>query len=206
MPGPAPKHPSRRARRNSPGFTSLPAGGREGEVPEWPLGPDAAMTAEVQMLEDRLASLAVELEDETDGRKKGRLKRSIDQLSLTCAVLKLRIEQAGDAEESLWAELWVTPQAVMWDESTAFARMVAMFVRWHIRAEQGDIKAAVEARLRGQELGLSPLSLLRLRREVEETKAAEDRGRRRTADKPEPASDPKPDADDDPRRGLYAVS
>lgn len=164
------------------------------------------MTAEVQMLEDKLASLAVELEDETDGRKKGRLKRSIDQLSLTCAVLKLRIEQAGDAEESLWAELWATPQAVMWDESTAFARMVAMFVRWHIRAEQGDIKAAVEARLRGQELGLSPLSLLRLRREVEETKAAEDRGRRRTADKPEPASDPKPDADDDPRRGLYAVS
>lgn len=205
MPGPAPKHPSRRARRNSPGFTSLPADGRDGELPEWPLGPDAAMAAEVQMIEDRLSSLQAELENEEDGRKKGRLRRSIDQLSLSCAVLKLRIEQAGDSEQALWAELWSTPQAVMWDESSAFARMVAMFVRWHIRAEQGDIKAAVEARLRGQELGLSPLSLLRLRREVEETKAAEDRGRRR-APEAKPESNPKPDGDDDPRRGLYAVS
>lgn len=38
MPGPAPKDPSARRRRNvSSGKTVLPAGGRTGVVPEWPL-------------------------------------------------------------------------------------------------------------------------------------------------------------------------
>lgn len=207
MPGPPPKHPSRRARRNSPGFTSLPAKGRVEPAPPWPLGPDAAMAAEVQLAEDKLASLAAELESEEDGRKRGRLKRSIDQISLSVSVLKLRMEQAVDAEQALWVELWTTPQAVMWDESTAFARMVAMFVRWHIRAEQGDIKAAVEARLRAQELGLTPLSLMRLRREVEEADAAQERGEKRRQTRQKPAADvDKPGDDNDPRRGLYAVS
>lgn len=207
-PGPAPKHPSRRARRNSPGFSTLPAKGRTGEAPEWPLGPDAAMAAEIQMIGDKLAALAAELETEADGRKRGRIKRSIDQLTLTCSVLRLRMEQAGDAEGALWAELWTTPQAVMWDESSAFARMVAVFVRWHIRAEQGDLKAATEARLRSQELGLTPLSLMRLRREVEEANAAEARGdrRRRGPDKPPEDGDSKPAEGDDPRGGLYVVS
>ena len=39
MPGPPPKHPSIRARRNKPnvGFTQLPAEGRDGPAPAWPL-------------------------------------------------------------------------------------------------------------------------------------------------------------------------
>lgn len=38
MPGPAQKDPAVRRRRNvSVGKTLLPAGGREGDVPEWPL-------------------------------------------------------------------------------------------------------------------------------------------------------------------------
>lgn len=38
MPGPPPKDPSTRRRRNpTPGFKQLPAEGRSGEVPAWPL-------------------------------------------------------------------------------------------------------------------------------------------------------------------------
>lgn len=39
MPGPPPKHPSQRRRRNAPEKTTtkLPAGGRKGRVPAWPL-------------------------------------------------------------------------------------------------------------------------------------------------------------------------
>lgn len=209
MPGPPPKHPSRRRRTNDPksGFSSLPAEGRGGDAPEWPLQPDVAMTAELDQIDDRLAAIEVELESAEDGRTKGRLRRQQDQLSMSSAVLRLKLEQAGDAERLLWVELWGSPQAVMWDESVAFARAVAQFVRWNIRAEQGDLKAAPEARLRGQELGLTPLSLMRLRREVEETEAAVDRGeQRRGRGKPSPTEDKKGDSGDDPRNGLYAVS
>lgn len=38
MPGPAPKHPSQRRRRNTAqGLTRLPAEGRDGRAPKWPL-------------------------------------------------------------------------------------------------------------------------------------------------------------------------
>lgn len=38
MPGPAPKHPSQRRRTNSgPAMLQLPASGRPGDPPEWPL-------------------------------------------------------------------------------------------------------------------------------------------------------------------------
>lgn len=36
MPGPAPKHPSQRVRRNTPKLTQLPAEGRKGRTPKWP--------------------------------------------------------------------------------------------------------------------------------------------------------------------------
>lgn len=205
MPGPAPKHPSRRARRNNvkSEFSALPAEGRKGAAPPWPLAPDVSMTAALEHAQDKVASLSAELEAATDGRTKGRLRRQLEQTEMMVATLQLQLEQATDAEKALWDELWGTPQAVMWDESTAFARMVAQFVRWNIRAEQGDLKAATEARLRGAELGLSPLALLRLRREVEETQAAEERGKERR-ERTKPKS--KPAGGDDPRSGLYAVS
>lgn len=207
MPGPAPKHPSRRTRRNNPaaGFSTLPAEGRTKPAPEWPLGPDVAMSAQVSLMEDKLAELAAQIDGEGDGRKKGRMQRQSDQLQMSLGVMRLRLEQSLDAEVELWELLWTTPQATMWDESSAFARMVAQFVRWNVRAEGGDLKAAVEARLRGQELGLSPLSLQKLRKEIEEARSAEDRGsKRRSPDSPvaEVKSDDKPE---DPR-GLFFVS
>ena len=121
---------------------------------------------------------------------------------MTAATLALQVEQADDLERALWGDLWSTPQAVLWEESHAL-REVAQYVRWKVRAEQGDLKAAAEARALSDRLGLNPLALLRLRAEVERVEDAEDRGRRRRSTA---APAPRREGDDDPRSGLYAVS
>lgn len=189
MPGPAPKHPSVRARRNNPkaDFRSLPAEGRTGAAPAWPLQADVQATAALELNRDKVAALQVELEEAEDGRTKGRLRRSLNQAEMVVATLTLRLEQARDAEVALWEDLWSMPQAVMWEESHA-AREVAQYVRWKIRAEQGDLKAATEARMLSDRLGLNPLALLRLRAEVERVEDAEDRGARRRGPRPVPRS------------------
>ena len=207
MPGPAPKHPSVRARRNNPkaGFATLPAGGRKGKAPTWPLEADVAMTAELDLMRDRIANLQVELDGAEDGRTKGRLSRQLAAAELSEVMLTARIEQADRLEREMWDSLWSTPQAVMWDDSWSFGRLVAQFVRWNVKAEQGDLKAATEARLRGAELGLSPLALQKLRKEVEEADTAEERGRERRARRtPAPKKGGK--SGDDPRATLSVVS
>lgn len=206
MSGPPPKHPSVRARRNKPkaDFRTLPSAGREGEPPPWPLQPDALMTAELEHARDRVAGLQVQIDESEDARQRGRLRREMHRLELTITQLSLQLEQAADAEVALWSELWATPQAVMWEESHA-SREVAQYVRWKIRAEQGDMKAAAEARQLSDRLGLNPLALLRLRAEVQHVDEVEDKGRKRR----ESTAAPKPkrrSGGDDPRAGLYAVN
>lgn len=192
MPVP-PKHPSVRARRNSrnAGLRLLPSAAGA-PAPEWPLPPDVARTAELETLRDKVAGLQVAIEGETDGRRKARLVRQLGQVELASAKLALELEQAGDAEQALWSELWTFPQAVMWHESKSH-RSVATFVRLQIRAEQGDLKAAVEARQREDRLGLNDWALLRLRAEVERVEEAEQRGTRRRETKPAVKSKGKPD-------------
>lgn len=206
MPGPVSKHPSVRARRNNAksDFTSLPASGRSGVTPAWPLLPDVQLTAKHDLAQDKVASLTAELEGVEDGRTKGRLRRQLAQAEQSCAILSLQIEQSTDAEKALWELLWSTPQAAMWDASTAFARLLAQFVRWNVRAEQGDLKAAVEARQRGKDFGLTPLTLLGLKAEVERVEDVEDRGRRRRS--ATPAVRPGRGKPDDPRSALHSVS
>lgn len=205
MPGPAPKHPSVRARRNNPkkDFRVLSPKGREGDVPAWPLLADVGTTATLELARDRIATLQVDLAEAKDGRTKGRLRRELEKNELVAAQMQLRIEQATDAEIALWTDLWSIPQAVIWEESHAH-REVAQYVRWKVRAEQGDLKAATEARQLSDRLGLNPLALLRLRAEVEHVEEAEDRGNRRRGSRPAPKSDGDPPKDD-PRSGLYAV-
>lgn len=204
MPGPAPKHPSVRARRNNPkaDFRSLPAGGRTGAVPTWPLQPLPRLAAELEYAEDQIASLQVKIAEETDGRAKGRMRRDLARFEMTCAERRLQIEQTTDAEVALWADLWHTPQAVVWEESRS-QREVAQYVRWKIAAEQGNLDAAKEARMLSDRLGLNPLALLRLRTEIEHAEEAEARGRQRRGSTPPTAKGPD---GDDPRGGLYAVS
>lgn len=207
MPGPAPKHPSVRARRNNPkaGFRVLPGAGRTGKkTPAWPLGPDARMAASKELADDRVANLTAELADEEDGRKKGGIRRRLDTAEQQAAILALQMEQAGDVELELWDLLWSTPQATMWDDSPAFARMLAQFVRWNAKAESGDKDAAVEARLRGKEFGLTPLTLLGLKQEIEATDEAETKGKERREAAKKPAAK-KRGKGTDPRSGLHSA-
>jgi len=203
MPGPAPKHPSVRARTNDPkkGFTSLPAGGRLGAIPPWPLRPNPIMAAQLETARDRVASLQVEVEVEEDGRKKGRMRRELNKNEMAVATLSLQIEQATDDEVALWDILWRTPQATVWEDSHS-SREVAQYVRWKVLAEQGDLKAAVEARQLSDRLGLNPLALTRLHLEIERADEAETRGEQRRQ-RATPARADKPKGD--PRGTLRAV-
>lgn len=203
MPGPASKHPSRRNRRNSStaGFATLPAEGRTGAAPKWPLLPDVKQSALYDLAQDRIANLTADLESAEDGRTRGRLRRQLAQAEQQTAILALQIEQQTDLETDLWRLLWATPQAKLWEVSPAFERTLAQFVRWNVKGEQGDLDAAKEARIRGKEFGLTPLTLLGLKAEVERVEEAENRGKRRRA------SAPKGDSKgDDPRGGLFVVS
>lgn len=201
MAGPAPKDPSIRARRNDPkkGFTVLPAGGRVGAIPAWPLKPFPFMIAQLETARDKIAGIQVQLEDATDGHTRGRLRRELNKNELLVATLTIQLEQATDAEVELWAELWATPQAVVWEESHS-GREVAQYVRWKIQAEQGDLKAAGEARQLSDRLGLNPLALSRLHLEIERLHEAEDKTQVRRA-----RATPKPRSKGDPRGTLRAL-
>jgi hypothetical protein len=192
------------------GFRTLAGQGRRGPAPAWPLRPDVNLSSQLEVARDRVADFQVKVEQETDGRKKGRLRRELNKNEMLVAQLKLQLEQATDAEVSVWRELWKLPQAIIWKETGA-NREVAQYVRWKVRAEQGDLKAATEARLLSDRLGLNPLALMRLRAEVEHADEAETKGRQRRTSAPaksktEGKSDGKGKGDDDPRGGLYAVS
>jgi hypothetical protein len=194
-----------RARRNNPkaGFRVLNPKGREKAAPPWPLQPSPRAQAALEFNRDKVAALQVEIADAEDGRTRGRLRRGLNTAEMLATQIELEIEQARDAEVGLWADLWAMPVAVLWEESYAL-REVAQYVRWKIAAEQGDLKAATEARMLSDRLGLNPLALLRLRAEIEHVEAAEAQGeqRRRAVPTTQAAKRKK---GDDPRNGLFAV-
>lgn len=107
MPGPPPSANLRR-RNAGRGLTVLPAGGRPGPTPKWPLRESSA-----------------------------------DELEL-------------------WAELWTTPQAVMW-ERLRNHRAVARYAR-ALAAAETDGRATLLAEIRQLEdrLGVLPMAMLRL--------------------------------------------
>lgn len=114
MPGPAPKPASQRRRRNAaPSTVRLPAAGREGDPPEWPIG------------------------------------------------------KGTKTEHALWSQLWTTPQAVAW-ERLGWTRVVARYCRLVIESEKrtAPVSLAGEVRQLEDRLGLTPMSMLRLRWEV----------------------------------------
>lgn len=122
MPGPPP-NPNARRRNARSGPTRLPAEGRKGPAPAWPL------------------------------------------------------RRASAAERALWAKVWAYPQAVAWERDKV-VREVAMYVRWTLVAEEGDLKAAVEARMMSDRLGLTPMSMRRLMWEIVGDEVAEARERK----------------------------
>ena len=208
MPGPPPKHPSVRARRNDPkkDFVQLPAAGRGGPAPAWPLLPDPELLAQRDIAELQAIDLEAQLVECEDGRTRSRLQRELSKVKLQARVTAIRIEQADAEESALWKSLWSTPQAVMWEQTHAH-REVAQYVRWKIRAEQGNLAAGAESRQLSDRLGLNPQGLLRLRLEIERVDEAEAGGRRRRSTPEKPAAKPEPRGKQaDPRAALSIVS
>jgi hypothetical protein len=132
VPGPPPKADSERRRRNvlSTSTTFLPAEGRDGETPAWPLS------------------------------------------------------KARKAEADLWKKLWITPQAAAW-EALGWDRTVARYCRLLVDAEKTGAMTTLLAEVRQMEdrLGLTPMSMLRLRWQIAVDQVAEVRG----PDAPAPA-------------------
>ncbi|WP_327378000.1 hypothetical protein OG393_30985 [Streptomyces sp. NBC_01216] len=168
--GPPPKKNAQR-RNAGVAMTRLPAEGRKGKAPAWPLTADIVTEARFEAAEAAVARLTDELADgRLTGARKGAAQRKLEGAQLEAAVLAKRIEGQRALELKLWRELWRTPQSVAW-ERMSWTRDVAQYVRWKVLAEMGDLDAAKEARQLSDRLGLTPLALLRLRWEIADSEA-----------------------------------
>lgn len=161
--GPVPKDPEKRARRNATvAMTKLPAEGRKGPAPAWPLLDDIATKAKLEMAKGRVKQLLTEISECSDGRTRGKLNRELGALQETVATLTIQLREQRKVELAVWRELWATPQAVEW-EHMGWIRDVATYVRHKVRGELGSIDDAKEARMWSDRLGLNPQAMLRLR-------------------------------------------
>lgn len=168
IPGPPPKDDDKRARRNAThAMTGLPAGGRVGAPPRWPLPTDAALSARLKVARAlaRDKKALAEAPDIT-ARERAARDRSHASAAEKVALLEVQVRDQRRRETGLWKELWATPMAVMWDR-LRWTREVALYVRFQAKAELGDTDAAKEARLRSATLGLTPESMQKLRWRVD---------------------------------------
>lgn len=185
MPGPAPKHPDHRARRNATiAMTQLDAAGRKGRPPAWPLGPDAYVAATIQTAEAKMRMADVELAEASTARLRAAARRRHMAALKERTRATLMAKAQKQAETALWRDLWKTPQATQW-EKLGWTRDVAQYVRHKAKAEAGSLVDAKEARMQADRLGLTPLALLRLRWEIVQvataTKAPVRRSKRNTS-------------------------
>lgn len=203
--GPPPKAPGTRARRNAaPQVTTLPAGGRTAKVPPWPLQPDIALRVDRSAAMANVRELKTQIESCQDVFKLRTLRRKLAVSERYLLIVKQHIRSQSANERKLWAELWKTPQAAMW-EKLAWGRDVAQYVRHKVRAEAGSLDDAKEARQWSDRLGLNPLAMLRLRWETERAEDAEARGQERRSRPATQPARPSLVGKDDPRSALTIV-
>lgn len=179
--GPPPKDPSKRARRNATvAMTKLPAAGRKGPAPAWPLLPDVGAVARLKFAEETAVRLRDEWAAEEDSRKARALAKRLETAEVHLAEARQLVDQQSELEQRVWADLWKTPQSVAW-EQLRWTREVAQYVRWKVKAELGSLDASKEARQLADRLGLSPLAMLRLRWAVAEDEVAKRRDEKTTS-------------------------
>lgn len=163
--GPLPKHPSQRKRRNaSIALKPLPAMGRVGRCPHFPL-PEHPKVAERDAWEREVGDLKERLLFEEDGRKARRLEGRIARAQVLAARLADEVEKLDKLERKLWTQLWETPMAVEW-EKLNWVHEVAQYCRHRALGELGNLADSKMALAYANTLGLTPASLLRLRWEV----------------------------------------
>lgn len=174
--GPAPKPPGQRVRRNATfAMTSLPAEGRTTPAPAWPLLPDVVLKTRCSLAGDKVEELREKInEAECEGKPVGLIERRLDRALEQLAILEAQVAEQRHLEDLLWQGLWVLPQACEW-ERLGWLRDVAQYVRHKVMAELGDMDSAKEARQWSDRLGLSPMSMLRLRWAIAVDEVAEKR-------------------------------
>lgn len=180
--GPPPKAPEHRARRNaSVNMTQLPAAGRPGRAPTWPLGSDIQLETAVALAKLAIKDIEDDLEWATTSKDRSAHRRKLTAAKKKHAELEARRKAATAIEREIWKALWKTPQSTQW-EKRGWYREVALYARHQAKAEGGSLDDAKEARQREDRLGLNDLAMLRLRWEIaapaEQQKATPPRGRR----------------------------
>ena len=162
--GPSPKtEPARRNARSS--GTVLPAEGRQGDIPPWPLPDDVVVSARLEVLRAEQAQLERILDEGPDPKEANRVRHRLGQNVEKIAVASAMVEGSRRAELDLWEELWRLPQAVAW-ERMRWTREVAQYARWKAKAELGDMDASKEARMLADRLGLTPKAMQDLRWQI----------------------------------------
>jgi hypothetical protein len=183
--GPVPKPDGQRARRNATvGMTQLPWAGRAGRTPPWPLIDDIEISARRDMKRDEADELDAKLAEDDEfeelaKRERSSMERRLRKLREEIFVLEERLKAQRKMERQLWRNIWQMPQAVQW-EKLSWTRDIAQYVRHKVLAELGSMDDAKEARQMADRLGLTPLSLLRLRWEIQ-TKPDESATSRRSS-------------------------
>lgn len=177
--GPPPKSPEQRARRNATvAMTKLPASGRSGKPPKWPLYDDVRLTAKRDFVLEMAEQARAEAKDpDVKGASKAAKARAAKRLEQEAAELTAMLKAQRKLEAELWKGLWATPQAVQW-EKLQWTRDIAQYVRHKVLGELGSLDDAKEARMLADRIGLTPWSLLRLRWLIEDAPAAATRSTR----------------------------
>lgn len=147
-----PPNPNAIRRNLRTGVVVLPAQGRKGRTPTWPLPVDPKLTARVQLLEDEIELLEErEIDEGLSRTEKTKLSRTRERLAIAVA----ERDAIRDGEKKIWKELWQTPQACQWDKLRWF-RGVALYARHQAAGEVGSLDDSREARQRADSLGLTP--------------------------------------------------
>lgn len=81
---------------------------------------------------------------------------------------------ASKREREVWQTIWRTPQAQAWS-LLGWRHDIAIYVRYLVRAEGGDLKSATEARQWSDRLGLNPTAMLKNRWRVRPDEVAAQR-------------------------------
>ena len=168
--GPPPSPTARRPNATRGGGASpamrLPAAGRPGRPPRWPLLPDIGLRAKLAVVEAKVEGLEFDLQM-ADPDRRGPIERQLDAHRERLEVLRFQVAEQEKRERALWRELWKTPQASAWD-AHGWTRDVAQYCRHKVLAELGSLDDAKEARQWSDRLGLNDLALLRLRWVIED--------------------------------------
>jgi len=194
--GPPPKPANARARRNATvAMTVLPMQGRgKRNAPPWPLIPDIVTTVRRDLAAAKVLKLEDDLADASPSERPG-IEARLDRARERLAIHEAQLAHQRRLEAVLWRDLWRLPQAVAW-ERLEWTRDVAQYVRHKVLGELGELADAKEARQWSDRLGLSPMSMLRLRWTVAKDEVAEKRAEREQRDadaaaaKAVPAADP----------------